>query len=129
MSDGFVVKDSGERSSYDSGMVRDASVGKTRPDLISPFFEDRLGQLLRKGAEKYVERNWEKGQPFSRAFASLKRHVRDFQEGNRDEDHLAAVAFGCMAIIHYEEMIKRGLMDAALSDMPDYGAEVVDELH
>jgi hypothetical protein len=67
-----------------------------------------------------VYRNWENGMPFSRCVASLKRHVMKFQHGKRDEDHLAAIMFNAMALIHYEEMIERGLLPATLNDMPHY---------
>jgi hypothetical protein len=58
--------------------------------------------------------------PFSRCVASLKRHVMKYQQGKRDEDHLAAIMFNAMALIHYEEMIERGRLPAELNDMPDY---------
>jgi hypothetical protein len=43
-----------------------------------------------------------------------------YQQGKRDEDHLAAIMFNAMALIHYEEMIERGLLPAELNDMPNY---------
>jgi hypothetical protein len=43
-----------------------------------------------------------------------------YQQGKRDEDHLAAIMFNAMALIHYEEMIERGRLPAELNDMPDY---------
>jgi hypothetical protein len=43
-----------------------------------------------------------------------------YQQGKRDEDHLAAIMFNAMALIHYEEMIERGLLPADLNDMPNY---------
>ena len=75
------------------------------------------------GAAKYAERNWERGMPFSRCVASLKRHVMKYQQGLRDEDHLAAIMFNAMALIHYEEMINRGVLPAELNDMPVYQAK------
>jgi hypothetical protein len=72
------------------------------------------------GAAKYAERNWEAGMPFSRCVASLKRHLMKYQQGLRDEDHLAAILFNAMALIHYEEMIERGVLPAELNDMPNY---------
>ena len=45
-----------------------------------------------------------------------------YQQGKRDEDHLAAIMFNAMALIHYEEMIERGRLPAALNDMPSYRA-------
>ena len=117
----YGMTDSGKRQSFGKGMaIRDAADDKPRPDLISPFAEERVGHWLRMGAAKYAERNWENGMPFSRCIASLRRHVMKFQQGRRDEDHLAAIIFNAMAVIHYEEMIARGVLPAALNDMPIY---------
>ena len=117
----YGMADSGKRQSFGKGMaIRDAADDKPRPDLISPFAEERQGQWLRMGAAKYAERNWENGMPFSRCVASLKRHLMKYQQGKRDEDHLAAMMFNAMALIHYEEMIERGRLPAELNDMPDY---------
>ena len=105
----YGMTDSGKRQSFGKGMaIRDTADDKPRPDLISPFAEERQGHWLRMGAAKYAERNWENGMPFSRCVASLKRHVMKYQQGKRDEDHLAAIMFNAMALIHYEEMIERG---------------------
>ena len=118
----YGMTDSGKRQSFGKGMaVRDTADDKPRPDLISPFAEERQGHWLRMGAAKYAERNWENGMPFSRCVASLKRHLMKYQQGKRDEDHLAAIMFNAMALIHYEEMIERGRLPAELNDMPNYG--------
>src|SRR5690348_13247448 len=105
----FVVKDSGERQSFDTGAVRDTQENKPRPDLISPFLKWRLGAHLAKGAKKYQERNWEKGFPFSRLLASAERHLTEFEMGMQDEDHLAACIFNLMAIIHFQEIGRKDL--------------------
>jgi hypothetical protein len=105
----YGMTDSGKRQAFGKGMaIRDTADDKPRPDLISPFAEERQGHWLRMGAAKYAERNWENGMPFSRCVASLKRHVMRYQQGKQDEDHLAAIMFNAMALIHYEEMIERG---------------------
>ena len=116
MSD-FVIKDSGERESFDTGAVRDISGTKPRPDLISPFFLERLGEHMRKGAEKYREWNWAKGIPSSRCYESAMRHLMYYAQGAVDEDHLAAAAFNIMAIIHNEEVAHR---DIVLRTKPGY---------
>lgn len=117
----FQLTSSGLEQSFGEGMaVRDAATNKPRPDLISPFAEERQGQWLRMGAERYAERNWEGGMPFTRCIASLKRHLMQYQQGKREEDHLAAIMFNAMALIHYEEMIERGVLPATLNDMPNY---------
>ncbi len=114
------MHDSGTRQEFNTGAVRDTADEKPRPDLISPFALERLGEWLRLGAIKYRERNWEAGMPISRCVASLWRHLLKYQQGEHDEDHLAAILFNAMAIIHYEEMIKRGTLPESLSDMPAY---------
>ena len=97
------LKDSGEREQFSTGAVRDVANDKPRPDLISPFFLERLGEHLRKGAIKYQPWNWAKGIPSSRCYESAMRHLMRYAQGYTDEDHLAAAAFNIMAIIHNEE--------------------------
>ncbi|HEY4760868.1 MAG TPA: dATP/dGTP diphosphohydrolase domain-containing protein, partial [Thermoguttaceae bacterium] len=85
----YGMKDGGKRQTFGKNMaIRDTADDKPRPDLISPFAEERQGHWLRMGAQKYAERNWEKGMPFSRCVASLRRHIMRYQQGMRDEDHL-----------------------------------------
>lgn len=121
----YDMTDSGARQSFgDNLAMRDTAEEKPRPDLISPFAEERQGHWLRMGAKKYCERNWEKGMPFSRCVASLRRHIMRYQQGMRDEDHLAAIMFNAMALIHYEEMIERGVLPKELDDLPRYGSAI-----
>ena len=121
MQKNFVTKDSGKgREKFESGAVRDVREGKGRYDLVSPLALRRLAQLYERGANKYSERNWEKGMQFSRVLDSMKRHAEQYQEGDRSEDHLAAVAWNAFVLIHYEEMIERGLLPEDLDDLPDY---------
>lgn len=47
--------------------------------------------------------NWKKGQPYSRAYASLFRHLIQWREGDRSEDHISAVAWNAFALMYYEE--------------------------
>jgi hypothetical protein len=122
------LKTSGCEELFGTGAVRDSSGEKMRPDLFSPFAEERVGRWLMLGAQRYAERNWEMGMPISRCWASLCRHKTKWQQGQRDEDHLAAIIFNAMAILHYEEMIKRGVLPAELDDMPKYKAPKQDDL-
>ncbi|GHT37008.1 hypothetical protein FACS189427_09430 [Planctomycetales bacterium] len=115
------MADSGKREQFSTGAVRDTADGKSRPDLISPFAMERLGEWLRLGAEKYAERNWEQGIPISRSIASLYRHLLKFQQGRQDEDHIAAVMCNAMMIIHTIEMVKRCVLPKELLDTPNYG--------
>jgi len=114
------MHDSGKREQFKTGAVRDTAKGKARVDLISPYAQMRKGQWLRLGAEKYDERNWEKGMKISRCIASLERHIQEYKMGLTNEDHLAAIAVNAEFIMHYEKMIKMGLLPADLDDMPKY---------
>lgn len=116
----FEVKDSGARQSFDTGAVRDTNEGKGCFDLISPIFLKRLACQLQAGAAKYSSRNWEAGMPVTRCFDSAVRHLYSHLEGERSEDHLAAAAFNIMAIIHVEEMVKRGKLPHELVNWPNY---------
>lgn len=110
------TKDSGDRIEFGTGAVRDTQEGKSRPDLISPYFLMRLGDLLARGAVKYGERNWEKGQSTSRALASCMRHLVQYMMGDVSEDHIAAVAFNAMVIIDHQERVKLNLVSHQVVD-------------
>lgn len=114
------VKDSGKRQEFATGSKRDTQEGKGRFDLISPISLKRLAQHFQNGANKYGDRNWEKGQPLSRYLDSAIRHAYAYMEGNRDEDHAIAIAWNAMALVHTEEMINRGLLPKELNDLPSY---------
>jgi len=114
------MHDSGTREQFDTGAQRDTASDKPRPDLISPYSQLRVGEWLRKGAEKYDERNWEKGIPVSRCLASLCRHLLGYMVGDTTEDHLAAVRTNADFMLHFEEMVSRGLLPASLLDLPWY---------
>ena len=58
--------------------------------------------------------------PISECIESLERHILAYKMGKTDEDHLAAIRVNAGFILHYEEMIKRGLLPAQLDDMPKY---------
>jgi hypothetical protein len=109
-----------DNRTFDSGAKRDSAAGKPRPDLLSPFATMRRGRVMELGARKYGERNWEKGMPLSVFAASANRHFIQFMAGDTDEDHLAHCAFNLDAIMHGQEMIKRGIWPAEYNDLPDY---------
>lgn len=57
---------------------------------------DRYAQLMMRGAVKYSERNWMKAEgeeELKRFQSSFCRHLKQYLNGERDEDHLAAVFF------------------------------------
>jgi hypothetical protein len=111
---------SNDQRTFPTGAQRDSSSGKPRPDLISPFATMRRGRVMELGAKKYGYRNWEKGMPLSVFMASAMRHLTQFSMGAKDEDHLAHCAFNLDAIMHGQEMIKRGLWPKEFDDLPTY---------
>jgi len=93
----FIVKDSGKRESYESGMVRDTAEGKIDYSLVydGPMLK-RWAEHLTKGAKKYAVRNWMKATgeaELERFRESAARHFAQWMEGEVDEDHAAAVLF------------------------------------
>lgn len=96
----FVTHDSGERVDYPSGMRRDTDKGKLRYDLIPLFMLKRVAGLYTRGAEKYGDDNWtlaDSEAEMRRFQASAFRHFMQWLEGERDEDHGAAVFFNITA--------------------------------
>ena len=129
------LKDKGERVEFTTGMVREPNGGRGRYDLISPIMLKRLAILYERGAEKYTkkdetgniissgERNWEKGGSFSRFLNSAIRHIQQYLEGYRDEDHLVQGIWNLTSVIHLTEMIDRGVLPKELDDLPNYLVE------
>ena len=58
-----LIKDSGERTQFSSGAVRDMHEGKGRFDLLPMCVLLRLAKHYEAGCSKYGDRNWEKGIP------------------------------------------------------------------
>jgi len=100
--DTFVVKDSGARQEFASGMVRDTHDGKTDYTRVleGPMFQ-RWAEHLTKGAAKYPdlatgEANWtlaDSEAEMRRFRKSAFRHFLQWFRGEIDEDHAAAVFF------------------------------------
>uniref|UniRef100_A0A6M3JQF8 dATP/dGTP diphosphohydrolase N-terminal domain-containing protein n=2 Tax=viral metagenome TaxID=1070528 RepID=A0A6M3JQF8_9ZZZZ len=93
----FMIKDSGARETFASGMVRDTTEGKINYLLTrdGPMYE-RWARHLTKGAGKYDKRNWMKAsgpEELERACESATRHFEQWLRGETDEDHAAAVIF------------------------------------
>src|SRR5438477_12878367 len=114
----YVTKDSGRREEWTTGSRRDAREGKGRYDLLPPHAVHRLAQLYERGAAKYGDRNWEKGQPLSRFVDSALRHLFQLVAGEEDEDHAAAVAWNVLAFMETECRVRAGELPAELDDLP-----------
>jgi hypothetical protein len=87
--------------------------GKARFDLLPPEPLEALAALYAYGAQKYADRNWEKGMSWGRVFAAMMRHAWKFWRGQDYDDdprwaemgvkvhHLTAVAWGAFALYTY----------------------------
>ncbi len=118
----FVTKVNGQKDQFVTGAVRGSQEGKLRYDLVGLHGLKREAALLARGAEHYGERNWEKGQPVARTAASLLRHIFAYIEGDRSEDHIAALRFNAGSIAHVEEEVLAGRLPAELLDYDWYKA-------
>lgn len=96
MAQEFITKDSGQRQEFSTGMKRDVQIDKPRYDLVDFAMLKRWAELMGRGAVKYGENNWRKAETeeeMNRFAASLLRHTYQLLEGDRTEDHGAAICF------------------------------------
>lgn len=82
--------------------------GKPRIELIAPEFITALSEVLTFGAQKYGERNWEKGMTWGRCFGAMMRHAWAWWRGeDRDPEsglpHLAHAAACLMFLLAFEQ--------------------------
>lgn len=97
--------------------------GKRRYDLLPPDAMAMLADLLTKGAEKYAERNWELGMPYSDALGSLERHLQDWKASINNDDesgmnHMVHVMCNAMFLLTWQ-MRGVGQDDRVKVRMPD----------
>lgn len=101
--DDFVVKDSGVRQEYESGMRRDTQEGKPRYSLLPMPMLTRWAMHMTKGAEKYGAHNWQLAnseEELDRFKDSAFRHLIQWLSGETDEDHASAILFNVAAAEH-----------------------------
>jgi len=102
------IKDSGDRTNFPTGAVRDMHSGKGRYDLIPWDAIHELALHCEEGAQKYGERNVDKGIPVHSLIDSGIRHLSSYLRGMKDEPHLRAalwnIAWAISMEINYPEM-------------------------
>lgn len=117
------LPDSGARTEYETGAVRDSSIGKGLPSNIPPEAIRRLAKRFEAGRAKYPDSdgpNWMKGIPLSHYQDSLMRHTLAAAEGDESEDHLGAVLWNAAGWIWTLDAIESGDLPASLNDLPFY---------
>lgn len=91
-----MIKDSGDRTEFDTGAVRDMHIGKGRMDLLPWNAIIEVSKHCENGAIKYGEHNVDKGIPVHSLIDSAMRHAAKFIIGQTDEPHLIAAAWNLL---------------------------------
>jgi len=90
----------------DNGGKRDSADGKLVYTLIPIPALRRVAQHYKNGMKKYGRNNWHKlntPEDIERYKQSMYRHLIQYLDGEKDEDHLSAVVWNAMALLYYEE--------------------------
>lgn len=90
------IKDSGERTTFSTGAVRDMHAGKGRMDLLPWAAIIEVSKHCENGAKKYGEHNVNRGIPTHSLLDSAMRHAAKYLDGQDDEDHLLAAAWNLL---------------------------------
>lgn len=122
------IPDSGTRTNFSTGAVRDAATGKGLFSRIPPIALRKLAIRFEDGSIKYPDGehgpNWMRGIPLSRFFDAIQRHSISAAEGKTDEDHLGAVLWNASAWAWTENEINEGRLPVTLNDLPFHPAMV-----
>ena len=104
------IQDSGERTEFSTGAVRDMHAGKGRFDLLPWHAIHDVAKHCEEGAIKYGERNVDKGIPQHSLVDSAFRHLKKYWTGETDEPHLRAAAWNILWALE-QETTHPGLVD------------------
>ena len=87
------AKKANAKSSPNASAYKAAETGAVREGLGIPYTRHipleaiaAAAASLEYGAQKYSDRNWERGLPWQQMIDSLKRHVEDFERGHDYDD-------------------------------------------
>jgi hypothetical protein len=103
--DGIInaIADSGNRTEFPTGAVRDMHEGKGRMDLLPWAAIIEVSKHCERGAVKYGERNIDKGVPAHSLLDSALRHLAKYMEGAKDEPHLVSAAWNILWAVQFEQ--------------------------
>lgn len=96
------IRDSGERTVFDTGAVRDMHGGKGRMDLLPWRGIIEVSRHCEEGAKKYGEHNVDRGIPIHSLCDSAARHLAKYLIGMTDEPHLRAAAWNLLWALEME---------------------------
>ena len=95
-----MIKDSGDRTEFETGAKRDMHAGKGRMDLLPWYGIMEVSKHCEEGALKYGEHNVDKGIPLHSLLDSASRHLAKYMVGMDDEDHLRAACWNLLWALH-----------------------------
>ena len=98
-----MIKDSGDRTEFETGAKRDMHVGKGRMDLLPWYGIMEVSKHCEEGALKYGEHNVDKGIPLHSLLDSASRHLAKYMVGMDDEDHLRAACWNLLWALNQRE--------------------------
>ena len=96
------IKDSGNRTLFETGAVRDIQVGKGEPVLLPLRAVVEVSKHCEEGAKKYGRDNIRKGLPQSSFCNSAFRHLVNYINGEQDEPHLRAACWNLLWALEQE---------------------------
>lgn len=91
-----MIKDSGDRTEFETGAKRDMHAGKGRMDLLPWYGIMEVSKHCEEGALKYGEHNVDKGIPLHSLLDSASRHLAKYMVSMDDEDHLRAACWNLL---------------------------------
>lgn len=104
-----MIQDSGDRTEFSTGAVRDMHAGKGRMDLLPWTAIMEVSKHCENGALKYGEHNVDKGIPIHSLIDSGIRHAVKFWLRWEDEPHLTAACWNFLWAL--EMILRRPNMD------------------
>lgn len=113
MSNDFIIKDSGKREEFSSGMVRDTGDKPRFLRILTGPMAIRWAEHLHKGSKKYPDvkpgvPNWTLAAgevELQRFKESALDHMVKWLRGDRDEDHAAAIFFNVNGAEYVQDKI------------------------
>lgn len=104
-----------EKTTFETGAIRDSQDGKEDyTETFSWTAFKRYAQYMTEKKQKYGSGNFKKGIPINSYEMSLCRHLQKYMENKYEkgitevnEDHLSAIMFNVMGIMHEEEQRKK----------------------
>lgn len=86
---------------HETGAIREQ--GANDWTALSWIALRRIAAIYTEGADRYGTNNWRQGLTFSDTVNHLMEHLTLYLLGDRSADHLAKVAWGCMALMEFEQ--------------------------